>query len=451
MIDTRTRLRRPYALAASTAVVALTLAACSGGGAADDGVTTPPAATSAPGADPSTDAPSDAASGPDAGIVTTRWSYRPEEGSISQILDVTGDPWLVRVADDDGPSTFVELDAATGAVVAEHRLAEGLRSDECAAGPTSLVCFDREARVVRAFDRSSYEVTGTVEGVERVDVIADRQRPGMRAQPVQLAATTADGWQALDASGQVLGSWKGSAEGLDVVLWNGTWSRDGRFYEAGRTSETPLDTLAPRTLHSPTRATTLGKDRESWDLLDEKLERLGSVKNVNLRVDGPVDPGEGCPMIGWRPVTKGKLVGEAFLLDRDTFEVTELSEPIVLGLRGAACIDGTIYTTGNPVTAGRDTKLWSVTSDGTATALEDDYRDVLGKLSEQHLLLRSSETAWVFDVTTGETVEKLPDLRLNNNLGPRVEMLEDGGFLFAQTTSSMTVLDYDPTATPRSD
>lgn len=398
-----------------TAVLVLGLAACG----SDDEETSPvesPSASAEPSQEPTEEV--------DDALLSLDWSFEPGDGlSVRQLVSVEDDEWLVLAAD-DSRAVIISVDPRDGAEMSRGELETQSLVDSCTPGATTFLCTDHEADTFTVVDRVTFETTQTIEAGALMGTISE---PRTAAEPLQYVG----GWfwkddtlTVLEPTGEVSASWTGAVDGLgsDLVLWNGDYYHGGQILRAGGGAAITSPTPVPETVLSPTRAVSRNAEMTGWVLLDENLAQLGEVEVADVKRTSPVDPGEGCALLDQTSVPFGEHA-EAYLLDRDTFAPTPLSEKLGLGSgTSAVCLDGTIFATLYDA-ENTEQRLYSLTSDGTVTLLSDEIRQIVNVLDGEIVLAAEGTGANVLDLGTVEILEEIDDMRFEkNNVSPLVDV-----------------------------
>ncbi|MCR6688375.1 hypothetical protein [Cellulomonas sp.] len=419
---------RSAAAVLTTAALAFGVTGCSG----DDEPVAPVESRSA---EPSAQ-PTEAAS-----LFAHVWDFAGPQGqNVRQYLRLADDEWTVLFAGDDG-ATVVVLDPETGAEL-DSQAIEGISyADDCVPGDVTMLCTQIATDSFVVVDLETLETISSVPGGEPMGVVFE----GGVGDDVQ---STRDhrvaGWYragdvltVLDATGEVSASWTGVSDAVSVgpTLWNGDYYLGNQILRAGggaaETSATPL----PEAFLSPTRAVARRADAPGWVLVDDQLTPLGTVDGVegDESMFTPVDTGEGCPLVDQAGVRAGDD-RRAYLLDRETFERTPLSEELVMDpTASGVCRDGEIFATlAAPGTW--EAELYRIGADGTVTHVTDGVEQIMNDLGGDLVLAEGGGRSYVLDVTTGEALEEVDDLDLTRSLLPS---LFDAAPLYVQHEGGM--------------
>lgn len=412
--------------AAVIAVLALSLTACSGDTTDEETPTPAEPSASAP------ESPTDELTSDDA-LLSPAWTFEPGDGlQLGKILSTEDDEWILLVADETEAFAVV-LDPADGTEIDRQPLPDLVLHDDCAVGPTTLLCADHQDDTFQVIDRSTFRTTATVPGAHLM-ALTPANDPGLDPEREPGGWFFTDGsLTMIDTSGEVTATWAGvemAATMQPLIPWNGDYYLGRHVLPAGGGAAPVSETPVPESVVSPTRAISRTVDQTGWVLLDENLAVLGTVEGADTSRFSPIDPGEDCAFLD-RSASSGGASQEVYLLDRDTFAKTSLSEPLDLGRSGSAeCHEGTIFAALEPVDA-YQSALYSITADGSVTLVSEEIREIVNRLSDDLVLAEGNGRAYVFDLTTGEILEEVEDLDLSTNIVPT---LIDVAPLFVQAT-----------------
>lgn len=403
---------RSAAAVLTTVVLALGVAACS----ADEEPVAPVESRSAePSAEPTDDA----------ALFAHVWDLAAPEGqNLRQYLTVEDDAWTVLFAGDEGASVVV-LDPETGAEL-DSQAIEGVSfADDCVPGDATMLCTQIATDSFVVVDLETLETIATVPGGEPMGVVVEgglgKSLESTRDHLVAGWYKSGDVLTVLDATGEVSASWTGVTDAASVgpTLWNGDYYRGNQILRAGggvaETSATPL----PEAFLSPTRAVARPADAPGWVLVDENLAPLGTVERVEGDESAftPIDPGEGCPFVDQAGVAAGDD-RKAYLLDRETFEVTPLSEDLFMDpTASGVCRDGEIIATLAPPESW-EAELYRISADGTVTHVTEGVEEIVNDLGGDLVLAEGGNRSYILDVSTGQALEEVDDLDLTKSLLP---------------------------------
>lgn len=370
------------------------------------------------------------------GIMEQTWQYRaPEDSRVFHIYEIGEESMYFSLwtSDDAGDSFhLLRLDAATGEQTGLQPLNTAGPSDQCTISDAAILC---EAHVqgggeFMVLDSDTLEERGRVE----TSPIMDVWEGGIWfARDGEYFAT--------DESGEVTRSWSGVPDLLDQhPLEFGGHVFFGQYIlplEGG--SGEPYDGVIPQWVLSPDRA--IGQDGDNTlVLLDGDLNTLGTIDDAHIAGGPPVDPGYECPLVGERMGAEFGDPNVVFLIDRDTFAVTDLDTPLRYGAmeRETHCIDGSVLVALGPADDVRQKNLYLIDPDGTTHQLDDFQIDqIFWKISDEILIVRFNNRLHLFDITRGDVFEDAAFEELRDDLF-RVRNLRgqpDGGLLNVRDNS----------------
>lgn len=386
------RLRR---LSAVLALGALLVMGCTASPAQTD--TAPPDAASAGG-----DADELEPTAADAGAFSTAWEYRTPTGYTLREQVLLDDERVVYRAHSTDPdeSMLIALDFSTGEVLAEQLLADPGVGNACILTEAAAQC------EIPGRPNSSYVVLDPQTFEER-----ERHTVGLLidTMPDGIWFSEGDTYGMTGPDGRLAATWTGASFPLvgPMVEFAGARYLEGyRLPADGGSAQAVPREEVPWYVVSDDRAIATDK-ANTWRMVDTEGQVIGTIDDLHNAGVPPKDAGPQCPLMGERSAEPDGLL-EVFLVDRATFEVTELDGSLMLDATeyDSYCLDGEILAVLGPSDNVREKDVYTIASDGTTTRHSDFGANLIAaQIDDERYIIRYNNRYYLFDLEVGDTVD----------------------------------------------